>query len=408
MKPFLKLKLVNEVIAMIFCAPVLDSEQAPLAQAAGRRLAKDFTAPEDLPGFPRATMDGYAVRAKDVFGATETSPGLLTVTGQVKMGEASWQPLEPGGAIAISTGAMLPAGADSVLMVEYARPVAKGLIEATKSVAPGENIVQGDEDARQGEVVIEAGRLLRAQEIGLMAAFGMESVEVAKKPKVRVFSSGDEVVPLHARPAPGQIRDINAWTLMTLCGQAQAAPEFGGILKDDRAALDSALGSAIEEFDVIVISGGSSAGMRDLTLAALQSLPGAEILAHGVAVSPGKPFILARAGSAYLLGLPGHAAGALVCARVFLLPLLARLQGLQAPAPDPYIMASLARSVASAQGRRDYIRCSLAKKNGQWQASPILASSSLISSLVKADGYVICPEDSEGLYINELVPFYPF
>lgn len=403
MKPFLKLKSVEEILANFANVAPLGAETVPLANALGRRLARDFRAPADLPGFARSTVDGYAVAARDVFGASETSPAFLRIAGDIRMGEKPAFALEPGQAARIATGGMLPEGADCVVMLEYARPLANEQVELARSQAPGDNVVAAADDAAKGELLIAAGKKIRPQEIGCLAAYGISEPQVYRKPAVAIISTGDEVVPIEDNPAPPMIRDINSHSLAALCKQAGAAPAQMGIIKDDPEFLRAKIASALEDSDIVAVSGGSSAGARDFTIETFLSFPDAELLAHGVAISPGKPFILARSGKKWLFGLPGHVAGALVCARVFLLPLLRKLQGDTSLAPAPFISARLSRSIASAQGRRDFIRCQLFQKDGGWEAIPLSAPSAVISSLVNADGLIVCPENREGLAKGEIV-----
>ena len=402
MKSFLTLKSVEEVLAFIRTFPPLESESVALSDAAGRWLAEDWCAPEDLPGFDRSTVDGWAVYARDVFGAQEGSPALLECVGGLDMGKAPELFLEEGQAVRILTGGMMPEGADCVVMVEHSRPVNDTLVELVRSQAPGDHVILRDDDAAKGDLLIPAGRCLRPQEIGLLAALGQVEVPVRRRPRVVIVSTGDELVPCHEKPAPGQVRDVNSHSLAAFCRAAGAEVTLAGLVKDDIALLRETIAHACEEADVVLVSGGSSAGMRDHTVDMFTSMPESELLVHGVAISPGKPFILARSGQKCLMGLPGHVGAALVTARAFLQPLLLHLQGGEEKF-HPGVRAKLTRSMASAQGRRDYIRVRLSRTEEGWAAEPILLPSGLMSGLVHADAIVICPENSEGLYAGEEV-----
>ena len=408
MAHFLTLQPVEAILARIAEFSPCPAETVSLEDGLGRTLAASFLAPEDLPGFDRSAMDGFAVRARDVFGASEGAPALLEVAGEVVMGERPALTLGPGQCARIWTGGMLPAGADAVVMLEYARGAGPGQVELTRPAAPGDNVILHDQDAAKGQELIPAGRVLRPQEIGLFAALGQTALTVRRRPRVAVISSGDEVLPVDAVPGPGQVRDVNTYTLTALARLTGAEARSFGLVGDDRRKLAEALNAALGYADVVLLSGGSSAGQRDFTVEALAALPGCDILAHGVAISPGKPLIMARLGDTSLWGLPGHVAGALVCAEVFIRPLLRRLLG-QPGSPEPWrgqIRAELARPVASAQGRRDYIRVALEPpltENGPLLARPVLGKSGLISTLVAADGMVVCPEDREGLYQGEVL-----
>lgn len=407
MKPFLQLKSVDEVLGFIDQAPPLAGEWVSLETACDRRIFSSFYAPDDLPGYIRSSMDGYAVIAADVFGASESSPALLRVAKNCPVGTKPDFTLAVGEASPIVTGAALPAGADTVIKVEDTRPAGIEEVEIIRSEAPGANLVEADEDAKQGQLLIPSGRQLRPQECGILAAYGVQNVQVFKRPKVAIISTGDEIVPINTVPAPCKMRDVNSWSLACFCHLQGALPEKIGIIPDNRDLLAQKLQEALQDAELVIVSGGSSAGMRDFTIAAFQSLQDSAIIAHGVSMRPGKPFILAKSGCKYLLGLPGHVTGALVCAHVFLAPLLARLQGQTERRPKPWLPAIFGRSYFSAQGRRDYIRCRLERAQDAYIAHPILNPSAVLSSLIAADGLVICPENSEGIAKGQEVKFYP-
>jgi len=420
-KPFLTLQSVESVLEHIRAVPLLDEERIPLDDALGRCLALGFSATEDLPGFDRSTVDGFACRARDVFGAQEGNPALVECVADCRMGEVPDASLAEGQTARILTGGMLPRGADCVVMVEYSRPAGGNLIEIIRSQAPGDNVIFHNDDAEAGTSLLQAGRRLRPQDIGLLAAFGVVDVVVRRKPLVAVLSTGDEIVPSCETPPPGKIRDINAHSIAALCREAGAKALRAGIVNDDAQRLKTAVADLAKQHDVVVVSGGSSAGMRDHTVEIFESLPQSKLLVHGVAISPGKPFILARANlggrHVCLVGLPGHVTSALVCARVFLTPLLEHLQGCAGDAKPPQVPAVLTRSVASAQGRRDYLRVrlrplpcqqSLRPQAGTamqplYEAEPIMGASGLISGIAAADGLMVCPENREGYDAGDTV-----
>lgn len=408
MAHFLTLQPVDNILSLISSSEALAAELLPLEDCFGRVLAEPLESPHDLPGFVRSTMDGFAVRAKDMFGASEGMPALLDYVGECPMGETPDISIEPGQAARIWTGGMLPQGADAVVMLEYSREAGAGQVELTRPVAPFENVIMADEDAAKGDLLLPAGRLLRPQELGLLAAFGAQKVAVYRRPRVAVVSSGDEVVPIDMEPRPGQVRDINSYTLSALALAAGAEARCLGIAGDTREAVVAMVQEAIDWADVVLVSGGSSAGQRDHTVHAFESL-GAEVLAHGVAISPGKPLILARKGHKLLWGMPGHVASALVCAEVFIRPLLQRLSGLEsAPVWKSPRKAVLSRSVASAQGRRDYIRVGVKLGEGEAlpEAHPIMGKSGLITTLVEAAALIVCPENEEGLRAGQIVDLH--
>ena len=404
---FFRLQTRAEVLALYDRFAPVGVEEVDLADAGGRVLAAPITAPEEVPGFLRATMDGYAVRAQDTFGASVGAPQYLDITGEVPMGVAPTRGVGPGETLRVATGAMLPPGADAVVMLEYTAEHPDGTLEVRRAVAPGENVLKPGEDVARGETLFPAGRRLRPQEIGLLAALGIRRLAAYKKPRVVILSTGDEIIPLDGTPAPGQVRDANAYLAAAQVAEWGGLPLMHGIIPDDFNALRKTLVAAWGAADLILISGGSSVGVRDLTLSAIQDLPDSEILVHGVALRPGKPTILAALGQTSpkpLLGLPGHPASAAVVMEVLGRPLLLRLAG----ANDQSfwgrsVTAVLSRNLAGATGREDYVRVRLRREGATLWADPVLGPSGLLSPLVKSDGLVMIPLGVEGFFKGETV-----
>jgi molybdopterin molybdotransferase len=402
MTEFLTLRTVDGILDLLAAFEPLPAEKVPLDEALGRVLAESFFAPANLPGFDRSTVDGFAVRAADVFGASEGLPAALTLIGEVPMGRACQLTLDYGQTARVWTGGELPAGADAAAPLERARLATERIVELSTPLAPGANVVLADEDAKEGELLIPAGQTLRPAELGFLAAFGQTEVLVRRRPFFAILASGDEVVDVAAEPKPGQVRDVNSTAVAALVREAGGVARFYGHAPDDLEALAAKVQSALSQAEAVVLSGGSSAGRKDFTLKALASLPGTEILAHGAAISPGKPLILARQGPKSLWGLPGHPAGALVAAEIFLKALIRRLTGTVEPAWRRGLKARLTRPAPSAEGRRDYFRVRLHVKGEELWATPVLGKSGLISTLVGADALAICPEEKEGLAEGEL------
>jgi molybdopterin molybdotransferase len=396
MTEFFKVKDIDAVLGLRTGFAAVALETIPLDRALGRVLAEDFRSPADMPGFNRATMDGYAVWAASTFGASEANPAYLTLAGAVGMGQAPDHRISPGQASRIATGGMLPAGADSVVMVEHAGTIDDQTIEVYRSVAPGQHVVAKDEDAAKGQTLLRAGVRLRSQEIGLLAACGALRVQVFRLPRVGIISSGDEVVPVEIEPALGQVRDVNTYTLAALVHQAGGQPLCYGIVPDRYEALRATCSRALAETDMVLVSGGSSVGTRDLTVQVLASLPQSQIMVHGVSISPGKPTILAQCGPKPFWGLPGHVTSAMVVFMVLVRPFLAHIAGWQNDRPVR-VGARLTRNVASAQGRVDFVRVRLSEENGQTWAEPVLGASGLIRTMVAADGLIAIGRDCEGL-----------
>lgn len=399
MKAFFKVQDVAKVHALAQGLEPLPAEEAPLALALGRSLARPLTAPSDLPGFTRATMDGYAVRAADTFGTGETSPGYLEIIGEVPMGQAPAFGLEPGQCASVGTGGMLPPGADAVVMVEHTRRLDQTTLEVAASVAPGSNTLGPTDDAAQGRELLPQGQRLRPQDLGLLASLGQEKVWVVRRPRVGIVSTGDEVVPVSADPAPGQVRDVNTHTLAAQISQAGGEPLPLGLAPDQASAIQAATLRSLESCDLTLLSGGSSVGMRDFTREVFLSFPGAELLVHGVAVSPGKPFLWVRTPAGHLIGLPGQVASCLVAFYLLVEPILERLQSRPALpfARFARLPATLIRNIPSAPGREEYLRVSLSQEGGEWLAQPLFGKSGLLTTMVQGQGLVRVPKDCEGL-----------
>lgn len=398
MKEFFKVTDLEQVLAYASDFTRVGTEEVPLEKAAGRILAENMVSNVDLPDFVRATMDGYAVKASSTFGSTEGNPGYLSVKGAVEMGESPPFSIASGEAARISTGGMLPHGADSVVMVEHTEAIDNTTIEVYKSVAPGQNVLEKGEDVRKGDTILACGRKLRSQETGLLAALGKETISVYRQPVIAVISTGDEIVPVNEIPGPGQIRDINTYTLANLVRAAGGVPVPLGIIQDNFDALFETCTTALAQSDMVLISGGSSVGTRDFTIEVLEALPDADILVHGISISPGKPTILARSRNQAFWGLPGHVVSAMVVFEIVVRPFIEHIAGLAAQHKKVVKpSAILSRNLSSAQGRVDYVRVRLVEKEGVLWAEPILGKSGLIRTMVQADGLIAIGINSEGL-----------
>jgi molybdopterin molybdotransferase len=393
-REFFATRTVAEALAGFRPGRRTPAEPVPAASALHRVPAMPVTAPHALPGFARSTVDGYAVRAADTYGASEGLPGYLQVTGAVLMGAEPAITVGAGTAVGMPTGGVLPPGADAVVMVEYTQQVMPGTIEVVRPVAPGEGVVRADEDAAQGAELVPAGRPLRAQDLAMLAAAGVTAVSVHARPRVTVFSTGDEVVPPEvATLRPGQVRDATAVALAAMVAQAGGEPVQGGIVADDPQALETALRAALATSDLIVISAGSSVGVRDETAGVVRRLGPPGIWCHGIAIRPGKPTLLAECEDVPVIGLPGNPRSALVVFRLLGVPLVQLVGGCTMPPPEPSARARLARGLPSAAGRLDVVQVRV--RDGV--ATPVFGPSALLSVLTAADGYVIIPEEATGL-----------
>jgi molybdopterin molybdotransferase len=393
-KEFFAVRTVGEALAGFRPARRTAVETVDLGQAHGRVPAEPVHAPHDLPGFARSTVDGYAVRAADTYGASEGLPGYLEVTGAVAMGRSPQGAVAPGTAFAMPTGGVIPEGADAVVMVEHTQEAMAGTIEVVRAAAPGDGLVRADEDAGAGSELVPAGRALRAQDLGLLAAAGVTQVRVHARPRVAIVSTGDEVVdPATAALGPGQVRDASAVALAALVRDAGGVPDLRGIVPDDRDALAAVLGEAVASSDVVVVSAGSSVGARDETAAVVAGLGKPGIWAHGLALRPGKPTLLADCGGVPVIGLPGNPRSALVVFGLVGMPVVRLVGGVTHRPAQASTRARLERDVPSAAGRLDIVQ--VAVREGV--AAPLFGASALLSILSAADGYIVVPDEATGL-----------
>lgn len=389
----------------------IEPELVELSQAFDRILAEDIISPEDLPAFPRSTMDGFAVRADDTFGASESMPCYLEISGEVIMGTEPEGEVKKGGCYKVPTGGLLPKGADSVVMLEHTVPVDSTMIEIVKGVGSGTNLIQKGEDVRAATKVLTAGNKLRPQDIGLLAGLGISKVKVSRQVRVGILSTGDEIIEHTKKPNPGEIRNINTLTLAGLVLQGGGVYTDYGIVSDDEKIFLSAMEKAVKENDIVLFSGGSSVGVRDLGEQVVEALGPPGILVHGVTLKPGKPILIGLSrlsGTTPIFGLPGHPVSAMVCFDFFVRLTMERLSGVQTTAtiPAASITAKLARNLNSAPGRLDVVRVGLNKINDVWHAEPILGKSGSISTLSRAHGYFFIDENSQGLTADSAIEVF--
>ncbi len=370
----------------------------PTSQALGRVTAVDIVSPENLPPYPRSTMDGYSVRARDTFGASEALPAFCQVVGEVAMGSLPQVSLATGHAAVAYTGGMLAEGADAVVMVENTQRVGDNSIEILRPVAPGENVIQVGEDVRTGDTVIPKGRHIRPQDIGVLFSLGITEVAVAQRPKVAIVSTGDELVAPEESPVPGQVRDINSYSVASLVQEAGGVPMHIGLVPDDYEAQRLAAMEGLERGDILVFSAGSSVSSRDLTVRVLDELGPPGVLVHGIAHKPGKPTIVALVDGTPAFGLPGNPVSAMVVFGILVRPVIQALMGRTEPPVRRGVHAKLTKDIRSATGREDHVQVKLIESDTGILAEPVFGKSNLIRTLVEADGVVVVPLDDGGLY----------
>ena len=398
-KGFFSLKTLDEVRQVLdeACGSLrTETETIPAQQALGRVLAEAVHSPGPVPHFARSLVDGYAVRAADVAGATAGLPAFLEVVGSVEMGRPAEMAIGPGQAAEAPTGGMLPEGADAAVMIEHTERVGADTIEVGRSVAPGQNTIRAGEDIAAGDVCRPAGVRLRAGDLALLATLGITEAAVYRRPVVALIATGDEVVPPETEPGPAEVRDANSWGLAAMVLDAGGEPRTAGIVRDVQGLLEETARAAHETSDVVIISGGSSVGERDFAVQVLDGLGEPGVLFHGIALKPGKPTVMGLADGKPVFGLPGHPLSAMVSFHRVVRPVLRRLGG-EGELWEPTVTAVLSRDVPSDAGRTEYVRVDLRAQDGELIAKPLFGKSAALSSLIAARGLVEVPLGIEGL-----------
>ena len=426
MPEFLTLLPPDEARALLLShlpQTITASERIDVPSSLGRVLAEDIIAPQPLPDFQRSTVDGYAIHAHDTHGASESLPTYLSLTGEVPMGDRPAFEVSAGQCALIHTGGMLPAGTDAVVMLEYTQYAGRDEIEIFRAVADGENVIGIGEDVAQGEMVIARGSLIRPAEIGGLMALGITKVNVVRKVQVGLISTGDEVIDPDQSPRPGQVRDVNSYTLGALIEKSGGRAELYGIVLDDLGVLKDRAAVALAECDLVIITAGSSASTRDMTAEVIRSLGEPGVLVHGINTRPGKPTILGVCKGKAVIGLPGNPVSALVNGYLFVVPLMEKLLGVL-PKPRPTVPARLAVNLSSQAGREDWWPVKLTREKrsqGEAQspppgaspgsdtrflAEPVFGKSNLIFTLASADGLLRIHPDATGVSAGETVDVF--
>jgi molybdenum cofactor synthesis domain-containing protein len=386
---------VNIIIENFFGKNQTGIERVHLVSALDRVLAKDIFATEFVPNFDRSTVDGYAVKALDVFGCSDSIPAMLTLAGESIMGEHISLQLNKGQCVYVHTGSEIPMGADAVVMLEDAEDFKNCSIAIYKPCAPGSNMLYRGDDVKPGDCILSTGKRITIADVGTLASMGITDVPVMKRPRVAILSTGDELVPAGDELSIGQIRDVNGPLLVAAVKDCGGEPWFCGIIKDDEQAILAAIVAVKNDYDILIISGGTSVGVKDSIPAAISKL--GELMVHGVAAKPGKPTIIGRIEGKPVFGLPGNPMAAYFMFHVLVRPLLYSIRGLKIQ--ERYVLASISRAVTSNHGREEFVPVSL--KAGI--AQPIASKSGLITILSRADGFIRVPRDCEGLKQGESV-----
>jgi molybdopterin molybdotransferase len=383
--------------------PVSDTETLQTDHALGRVIAHDIHSPEDLPAFPRSSMDGFSVRASDTYGASESLPALFEVVADIPTGNSSNIGIGVGEAAIAYTGGTLAEGSDAVVMIERTQPADEVSIEVLRPVAPGENVIQVAEDVRAGELLLGAGHRIRPQDIGGLLALGIVEVQVYRKLVVGIISTGDELTHPSIRPPMGKIRDINTYTIAARATQCGANYLPLGIIPDEYVPQLETAREGLSSSDVLVFSAGSSLSTRDMTADVFNQLGKPGVLLHGISIKPGKPTVVGAADGKPLFGLPGNPVSALVVFDLLVAPAIRVLSGETGPLIIPEVTAMLTQDVPSESGRGDYVPVVLSWDAGCCNATPVFGKSNLIYTLIRSDGIIRVPIDSGGIYAGDTV-----
>ncbi len=378
----------------------------PLDESYGLITSEDIIAPEDLPSFNRSTVDGFAVNSADTYGATENLPAYLNIKAEILMGEEPKFKLERGEVAKISTGGMLPEGADAVIMFEHTQFVEENMIEVLKPVSPMENVIRIGEDAKKGEYIFKSGHRLRPQDVGALAGLGITKIQVYKKPIVSIIATGDEIVSPDQPLRPGQVRDINSYTLTGLILDKGAIPVKKGLFVDDYEIIKNVVIESLKNSHMILITGGSSVGTKDVTEKVINDIGKPGVIFHGVSLKPGKPTIGGIIDTIPIFGLPGHPAAVNICFKIFIEPVLDLISGSRENSfykQKNFIKARIAKRISSSPGREEHIGVKLEDRNGEIWAIPLLGKSGLITTLTQADGTAIIPLRKLGVEEGEIV-----
>lgn len=413
-----EVKSVDEVFKILndyFASYDTDNETIDIFEATGRLITEDITSEEDIPGFHRSSVDGFAVIAADTFGASDTFPAQLRLKGEVRMGETPVFSLKNGEAASIPTGGELPENADAVVMVEYTDLYDDGFVYVNKAAAPGNSVVFKGDDTKKGSLVIKKASVIRPQEAGILAAAGYKEVSVKKKLKVGVISTGDEVVPAGSKLTGAQVRDVNAPMICAGVREFGAEAVYYGIVKDKYEEIQNKAAAALEECDIVLLSGGSSVGERDQTAKVIESFGAPGILVHGIAVKPGKPTIIGKVKGKAIIGLPGHPASAYMIFRVFVGHLIRLMTNTGYGKTDKdnnhdarAVTAEMSCNYPSNNGRDEYVPVTLDQSEGKLLAVPVFGKSGLVSMLSSAEGFVHIKRSSEGLQKGQAVKVIRF
>ena len=374
-------------------------EEVSILEATDRILAEDIVSDINVPEFNRSTVDGYAIKSEDSHGASESVPSLLNIIGEVKIGEVPHKAIRSGEAMYIPTGAMVPEGADGVVMIEHTEKLDDHSLMVYKPISFNENIIQKGDDIKKGEVALKKGRRINPEVVGVLAALGISKVKVYKKPRFYIISTGDEIIDIDEKLELGKIRDINSYALYSLITKLGGSVVGKSIVKDNYDLLKDEVEKAIALSHIVLISGGSSVGTRDYTAKVINSLGGKGVFVHGISIKPGKPTIIGEGGGKLVFGLPGHPVSSIIVFKAVVEPYIRNKMGIVEYKPQ--VKAIMDFNFHSHPGQETYQMVKLREVDGEIHASPNFGKSGMISLLSNSDGYIIIKPHEEGVYKGE-------
>ncbi|UCH01619.1 MAG: molybdopterin molybdenumtransferase MoeA [Candidatus Bathyarchaeota archaeon] len=408
MKRFVKLTRIDRALHLFFEQVQIEpisSETVPLTTSVARILAEDVVARFDVPGFSRSAVDGYALKAQDTIGASSTNPLVLDVIGVVEIGWPAKTALSQHQSVYIDTGAVLPNGANAVIMAEYTESIGNNKIEIYRALTPGENVSFRGEDVKKGERILLRGTVLRPQDVGVLSALGYSQVKVVRRPKIAILSTGNELIDAGEKWEKGKIIDTNRPILISMVKELGGEPIDLGIAKDEFKEIQSKVVYGLNVSDMVLVSGGTSVGAKDLMPTVINSLKKPGILVHGLCMKPGKPTALAAAGNQPIVLLPGFPVAAMVSFNAVVIPIVLKLCGTNSlPFWNRVVHAKMTRRIPSSLGNKTFTRVLVKYMKGKFVAEPLRTSGSgVISSMIRANGLVAIPENKEGLEAGEEV-----
>lgn len=385
----------RELILEILGELELESEKVSILESGDRILSENIVSHVNVPDFNRSTMDGYAIVAQDSHGATQTIPSMLQLIGEVKMGQLTEIEIKSGQAAYIPTGGMIPKGANAVVMIENTEKMDEESLLVYSAVSEGQNIVYSGDDIEKGQSVLEKGRRINAEVVGALAALGINQVQVYKKLRFTIISTGDEIIPIDKELTPGKIRDINSYALQILVERIGGQVVHKSIVRDNYDLLQAEVQSAVKDSDIVLISGGSSVGTRDYTDKVINSLGGRGVLAHGVSIKPGKPTIIGDHYGKLLIGLPGHPVSSIIVFKSLIESALKERLG--DDSIEASIMAKMDSNFPASPGRETYQMVSLRREEDGYHGVPTHGKSGMITLLSDSHGYIVIERHEEGV-----------